>query len=223
MTAAIRFVEDYDGPDVRAFREASGQVIAPDSPGLRAFAVGLPRGGEHGERLEYVSPTTDLAGWVCERAGGRPLAELIGDYIWAPMGAEWDGDLLLDRFGGARASGGLCATARDMARIGQLLVRDDLRGPIAEAVAAVKVPGDRHAWATGSLADFIPGAAYRSFWYQLPEQAGAYLAAGIYGQRIYVTAGLVRRADLGRNTTGLPPDRIRDRPLKAVPFVPASC
>lgn len=186
MTASIRFVEDYDGPDVRRFREASGQVPAPDSPGIHAFAASLPAAGEHGSAMRYASPSTDLAGWVCERVSGRSLAELITTYVWEPMGAEREGDLLLDRFGAARASGGLCATARDMARIGHLLVRDDLTGALAQAVASVRQPGDRRAWDAGSLADFIPGAAYRAFWYQLPDSPEVYLAAGIHGQRIYV-------------------------------------
>jgi CubicO group peptidase (beta-lactamase class C family) len=73
-----------------------------------------------------------------------------------------------------------------MARIGQLLLRDDLPSHLSEAVASVTEPGNVDAWAAGSLAEFIPGAAYRSFWFQVPTDPGVYLAAGIYGQRIYV-------------------------------------
>jgi len=186
MTADIQWVEDYDGPQVRAFRIASGQLDSPDTPGIHRFTVSLSAAGEPGRRMRYVSPSSDLAGWVCERVSGESLAELIADRLWEPMGAEWEGDLLVDRFGASRASGGLCAAARDMARIGHLLLRDDLPGPLAEAVASVKQRGDARAWADGSLADFIPGARYRSFWYQLPTDPDVYLAAGIYGQRIYV-------------------------------------
>jgi CubicO group peptidase (beta-lactamase class C family) len=186
MTVDIEWVEDYDGPQVRAFRIASGQLESPDTPGIHRFTVGLEAEGEPGRRMRYVSPSTDLAGWVCERAAGRSLAELIAEHVWEPMGAEWEADLLLDRFGAARASGGLCAAARDMARIGQLLLRDDLPSHLSEAVASVTEPGNVDAWAAGSLAEFIPGAAYRSFWFQVPTDPGVYLAAGIYGQRIYV-------------------------------------
>lgn len=186
MTADISFSEDYEGPDVRAFRIACGQVEASDSPGIHAYTASLPGAGQHGRATRYASPTTDLAGWVCERATGDSLAELIGVHVWQQMGAEHEGDMLLDQFGGARASGGLCSSARDMARIGQLLVSDELDGPLKVAVDSLTRPGDREAWATGSLAAFIPGAAYRSYWYQLPEDPGTFLAAGIYGQRIYV-------------------------------------
>jgi CubicO group peptidase (beta-lactamase class C family) len=47
------------------------------------------------------------------------LAELISGYVWSRIGAEFDANLMVDRYGAARVGGGLCATARDMARIGQ--------------------------------------------------------------------------------------------------------
>jgi CubicO group peptidase (beta-lactamase class C family) len=186
MTANVVYTEDYDGPDVRAFRIACGQIESPDSQGIHAYTAALPAAGEHGRATRYASPTTDLAGWLCERVAVQSLADLISTYVWEPMGAEFEGDLLLDRFGGARASGGFCVAPRDMARIGQLLFREDLTGPLAAAVAAVKQAGDAQVWAAGNLADFIPGGAYRSFWYQIPNDPEIYLAAGIYGQRIYV-------------------------------------
>ncbi|WP_208102317.1 MULTISPECIES: serine hydrolase, partial [unclassified Mycolicibacterium] len=182
MSANIAFVEDYDGEDVRRYRQASGQLPSEGSVGIRDFVAQLGARGPHGEATAYVSPTTDLAGWVCERVTGRSLAELISIHVWGPMGGEGDGDLLLDRFGTARGSGGLCATARDMARIGQLLLSN--RGDAATMYADVKKPGDRQVWDRGSLAEFMPRATYRSFWYQ--PAPGVFLAAGIFGQRIYV-------------------------------------
>jgi CubicO group peptidase (beta-lactamase class C family) len=180
MTANIGFVEDYDGPDVRRYRVAVGQLPGSSSEGIHAFVSGLPPTGKHGQAMNYVSPTADVAGWVCERAGGLSLAELVSAYVWGPMGAQYDGDMLLDRHGAARASGGLCATARDMARIGQLLI-DGAGGGVAD----VRSPGDRGAWTAGSLRDFLPHAAYRNFWYQPAGTPDILLAAGIHGQRIY--------------------------------------
>jgi CubicO group peptidase (beta-lactamase class C family) len=185
MTADVGFVEDYDGPDVRRYRMAAGQLPSPESEGIHAFICGIPQAGKHGESLRYVSPTADMAGWVCERATGLSLAELMSRYVWQPMGAEYEGDLLLDRHGDARASGGLCATARDMARIGHLLLGDrDVSTP--QGMAEVLSGGDRAEWAGGTLADFIPGAAYRNFWYQPKGTPDVLLAAGIHGQRIWV-------------------------------------
>ena len=59
---------------------------------------------------------------MCERAAGKPMAELIIELIWQPMGAELNADLLCDALGTALHDGGLCATARDLARFGQLLL-----------------------------------------------------------------------------------------------------
>jgi CubicO group peptidase (beta-lactamase class C family) len=184
MTANIVFVEDYEGDDLRRYREASGQLPSAGTTGIREYVAELPARGQHGQATTYVSPTADLAGWACERATGRSLAELIGTHVWEPMGAEADGDLLLDRFGTARASGGLCATVQDMARVGQLLISSD--EDVARSVEDAKKPGDAQGWDSGSLADFLPGAAYRDFWYQPHRGTGVFLAAGIYGQRIYV-------------------------------------
>jgi CubicO group peptidase (beta-lactamase class C family) len=114
------------------------------------------------------------------------MAELITAYVWRPMGAQHEADLLLDPYGASRASGGLCGTARDMARVGQLLVDGGSGGPASRAVAEMKKAGNPAAWQAGSMPDFLPGAAYRSFWYQPGGDPGLYLAAGIYGQRIYV-------------------------------------
>jgi CubicO group peptidase (beta-lactamase class C family) len=186
MRADIDFVEDYEGEDLRRYREASGQIPTPDSEGIRAFVTGLEATGPHGGAFKYVSPTTDLAAWVCERASGTRLAILISTYVWRPMGAEHDADLLLDRFGSPRASGGLCASARDMARIGRLLLPKSSDAKTAKMVRDVKSEGDRTAWATGSLAAFLADATYRDFWFQPAEDPNTFLAAGIYGQRIYV-------------------------------------
>ena len=188
MTANIAFVEDYEGPDMRRYREASGLLPSGDEVGLHAYLATLPPAGRHGTRLRYVSPTTDMLGRVCEGVAGAPLAELIARHVWIPMGAEADADLLVDRYGAPRAGGGLCATARDMARIGQLVV-DAAAGELgAPRVEDMLQPGDAAQWAAGDLRDFLPGAAYRCCWYQPARDPGIRLAAGIYAQRIYVDA-----------------------------------
>jgi CubicO group peptidase (beta-lactamase class C family) len=184
MTADVQFVEDYDGPDMRRYREVNGMLPPVDDAGIHAFLAAMPPAGPHGTRFRYLSPTTDMLAWVCERAAGASLAELIAQHVWGPMGAEADGDLMLDRYGASRAGGGLCATARDTARVGQLLLDDTAQA----AVADVFRPGDPGHWAAGDLAEFLPGATYRACWYQPAGDPEVRLAAGIHGQRIYVDA-----------------------------------
>src|SRR5690606_12026102 len=94
MRAGIAFNEDYlatSGPIID-YRKATGwNPLQPgESPSdLHAFYALLnERDGEHGGRLHYVSPNTDLAGWLIEEATGRRYAELMSEHVWKPAGAE---------------------------------------------------------------------------------------------------------------------------------------
>src|SRR5690349_7242627 len=74
MRAGVAFAEDYlatSGPIVE-YRKATGwnPLGAGDTPSdLHAFYQHLKeRDGSHGGRFHYISPNTDLLGWVIERA-----------------------------------------------------------------------------------------------------------------------------------------------------------
>ncbi len=216
MTTAIDFVEDYSpGPDVRAYRESTGWYPSEQpSPGMHAYLAAMRRGDrEHGERFRYLSPNTDVAGWVLERATGLPLAEALQRYLWAPLGAEHDGDLTLDRFGAPRAAGGLSTTARDLARFG-LLVAEGGRGVVPAAfIEELRFGGDRAQWADGDYATFLPGGGYRSFWYQpnVAGDPGVTCAVGIHGQLLYVDAArsvVVVKQSSWPGPSGDPADRL---------------
>jgi CubicO group peptidase (beta-lactamase class C family) len=87
MRVGIAFDEDYlatSGPMVE-YRKATGwQPLGPgETPSdLRSFYRTLTAGaGPHGGPLHYVSPNTDLLGWVIERATGQRYAELMSELI----------------------------------------------------------------------------------------------------------------------------------------------
>ena len=129
MRSGVRFLEEYANPDsdIRRLDKWVGwqnrQSPARASPaGSTGSWPRCEAEAPHGERFLYRSAESDVLGWVCERAAGRPMAELISELIWAPMGAEHDALLLHDGLGTAVHDGGLCATARDVARFGQLLL-----------------------------------------------------------------------------------------------------
>ncbi|HWN00914.1 MAG TPA: serine hydrolase domain-containing protein [Streptosporangiaceae bacterium] len=129
MRSGVRFGEEYANPDsdIRRLDEwvewQPGRGQEPVEPrGLYRFLATLQAEAPHGERFLYRSAESDVLGWVCERAAGRPMAALISELIWAPMGAEHDALLLHDGLGTAVHDGGLCATARDVARFGQMLL-----------------------------------------------------------------------------------------------------
>ena len=53
--------------------------------------------------------------------------DLVSDRLWKPLGAEAPGYMTVDRKGGARAAGGKCFLARDLARVGMMVSNDGQR------------------------------------------------------------------------------------------------
>ena len=91
MRSGVRFLEEYANPDsdIRRLDKWVEWQSGPGEPrGLYRFLATLEAEAPHGERFLYRSAESDVLGWVCERAAGRPMAELISELIWAPMGAE---------------------------------------------------------------------------------------------------------------------------------------
>jgi CubicO group peptidase (beta-lactamase class C family) len=198
MRVGIRFDEDYHaktGPIIE-YRKAQGwDPLGPgETPGdLRSFLCSLTeRDGPHNDRFHYVSPNTDLLGWVLERASGVRYADLLSEYLWKPVRAERDAYITVDRFGAPRAAGGLCATPRDMARIGRLLVT----GGTVDAVQVIPrawiddILGfdGRHAWLKGDFHDLFDQADmhYRSQWYVQRGDRPLVHGVGVFGQHIFV-------------------------------------
>ena len=198
MRAGIAFNEDYlatIGPIV-AYRKATGwNPLGPgESPSdLRSFFHELTQpDGPHGERFHYVSPNTDLLGWVIERATGRRYADLMSELLWQPMGAEHSSYITVDRLGAPRCAGGICVTTRDLARVGQLIVQGGRRGAAQviprEWIDDVLHEGDPRAWDAGPFAPFFPGLPihYRSKWYVVRGDRPLLFGFGIHGQNLFV-------------------------------------
>jgi CubicO group peptidase (beta-lactamase class C family) len=197
MTVSIAFVEDYLAPtgDFARYRAATGwnPVADPTLAGdVHSFLVTLRRDANpHGAAFHYVSPNSDMLGWILERAGGAPYAQLLSELIWRPLGAEADAHVTVDRLGAARSAGGVCIALRDLARFGEL-VRNHGRAGNRQIVPRWWIEdilrnGDRRAWlATDTAAKFLPNGRYRSQWYMIGNDSGAYCAIGIHGQWIYV-------------------------------------
>ncbi len=148
--------------------------------------------GAHGGRFHYISPNTDLLGWVIERATGLRFADLMSTYIWRPMRAQYSAYITVDRLGAPRCAGGICATARDLARVGQLVAEDGACGDVQVIPHAwiddITTNGSTDAWAAGDFAPFFPGRQihYRSKWYVDPGEAPLLFGLGIHGQYLFV-------------------------------------
>lgn len=196
MSVGISFTEDYVDPmsNVFRYRRAAGwdPQIAGEAPtDLRSFlAEQQPDGNKHGSLFHYVSTNTDVLGWIYERACDRPYADIVSDYLWAPMGAEHDAYITVDSKDAMRAAGGICATPRDIARFGEMIRR---RG-VAHGrqvvpgnwIDDINREGDAQAWARGEFAELFPDASYRSQWYRIDRDRNVLVAYGIHGQFIYI-------------------------------------
>jgi CubicO group peptidase (beta-lactamase class C family) len=203
MTVSIRFIEDYLDPlgDVARYRAAMGwnppgPVAAED--GLHRFIEGLPKAEHpHGYRFHYVSPNSDMLGWIIERASGETVATLLSRHIWQPMGAAHDAFITLDRHGAPRTAGGICTSLEDLARLGEIMRNRGTgngRRIIPERwVDDILTAGDPVAWSRGEMVHLFPKGRYRSKWYIPEPSSGVLCAIGIHGQWIYVdfAAGMV--------------------------------
>ena len=198
MRAGVLFDENYEAVSgaIIAYRRAQGWN--PPEPGapptdLRGFFPTLVEAdGPHGGRFHYVSPNTDLLGWAIERAAGERYADLVSRLLWAPMGAQRDAYITVDRLGAPRCAGGVCATARDLARLGQLIAqggaRDGRQIIPAGWIADITTNGDAAAWDRGDFAHLVPAAAmhYRDKWYVTREAAPMLFGLGVNGQHLFV-------------------------------------
>ena len=188
MAASYQFEEDYTpGPDIIAYRHSVGWYPAPlGAPNLHDFIASRKKEGEHGQMFRYMSPTTDLVGWVIEAASGMPYAQALSKYIWSKIGTEAPAHITVDRTGAPRAAGGLSAIPRDLVRFG-MMIRDGGMGAIDPAfLKDVYENGSFEQWQAGDFKDFLPKGVYRSFCYKPGEDPDVIMGIGIHGQMLYV-------------------------------------
>jgi CubicO group peptidase (beta-lactamase class C family) len=194
MTTGVRFDESYTTPGshMQKLDMASGWKphTRPDWPVtiwqliLELTELARP----HGELFEYRSIETDVLAFLMERVTGKPLASLISEELWQPMGAERDAYITVDRAGYGLADGGFNATLRDFARFALLhLRRGKLNGrQIVPTAWLDEIHKGNHGIFQGDYRIALPQGAYHNqFWLEAPG-SHVYMARGICGQYIYV-------------------------------------
>jgi CubicO group peptidase (beta-lactamase class C family) len=211
MTTGTRFSEAYADPasDVVRLQRIDGW-LPPQSEAdtdVLSFAASLPNEASHGEAFRYRSILTDLLGLILERASGLTLAEALSRHLWTLIGAEHDAEITVDRAGEAVADGGISATLRDLARVGQLYLQDGCRDgrqilppwwvtdtALADATCreafAASPEASSLAIYDAASAEYKASGHYRNQWWVPDPQAGVLLASGIYGQCLYVNGAV---------------------------------
>jgi CubicO group peptidase (beta-lactamase class C family) len=192
-----------DAGALQAYADASGWEPLPagakdsvEADLHRFYETMRAKATPHGGPFAYVSANTDLLGWVIERATGRSFASLVGALLWKPMGASGETFITVDAKGAPRCTGGFCATLRDFARLGQLVLsggRRDSEQIVPESwIEDIRHHGDVEAWRegqwAGSFAAISRNMHYRSGWYVINDAPQLMFAMGIHGQNLFVDA-----------------------------------
>ncbi len=204
MRDGVQFREDYLDPTADIFAYAAawgwGDLPAPlKTP--QGFAEALKqhmqRYDKPGGAFRYRSAATDVIGWIVSRVEGKPLADVISARVWSKLGAEHDASIALDRAGMEVAAAGMNATARDLARLGEML-RNNGRFNGQQIVPAAVIAnilrgGDHAAFAASNPAPARANWTYRSQFWISHDADGSFTLLGVRGQRVYVnpTAGMV--------------------------------
>lgn len=197
MTDGVEFTEVYTDPssDIFPYIGAMGwapELQEPDKPlGIQAMLPTLKRtiDAPRGSAFHYRSPATDVTAWLAARATGQSLTAWLQQRLWSRLGMEHEGNVMLDPSGTEVAFTGVSASARDLARIGQMLLQ---RGRVgSEQIIPAKVVdeltrgGDPRAFEAAGMA-CRKSWSYRSQWWVNPNSPRSFAALGAFGQRLYV-------------------------------------
>lgn len=204
MTAGTDFVEDYDdyadadtpaGREVplieyehqSSYRPLGDRVPVGTLGHFRTYGTASP----HGERFQYRSPLTNIVARVLEVVNDLPYPEIVTRDLWAPMGMEFEADIMLDPLRHPVVEGGMSCTLRDLARFG-LAHLDDGRIGGRQVVPTEWIEDTRHG-DDECLRQFEaqPGgntdgwSMYRNaFW--VIERDRVFSGIGIFGQYCWV-------------------------------------
>ena len=202
MTTALDYSEDYADPeaDIWLYSKAASPLPKPEGyegpNGYFEYLQTVKQDGVHGEAFGYRTINTDALGWIISRVTDKSVAQLLSERLWSQMGAEQDGYMTVDAKGTPFAGGGLSAGLRDLGRIGLLMLNDGkLNGEqlFPEKVTDnIRAGGDKEVFAKAGY-NTLEGGSYRSMWWLLHNEHGAFAARGVHGQTIYVdpTADMV--------------------------------
>ncbi|MBT4523196.1 MAG: serine hydrolase [Halieaceae bacterium] len=171
MASGVEWNEDYADPQSDVVR-ASWETIK-----LYDFLRNKSRLAEPGEKFNYNTAETNLAGTLLRAAIGNNLSTYLSEKIWKPFGMESDANWELTEPGGGEF-GGCCinATLRDYGRIGLFALAD---GRLADGTEIL--PPD---WMRESTTPSKGSKGYGYFWWLYKN--GVFSASGVFGQGISI-------------------------------------
>ena len=175
MASGIKWNEDYDDPksDVAKAGGANGLT-------LLNYLSGLQRSASPGERFNYNTAETNLAGEILRAAIGNNATTYLERTIWHPFGMADDAAWLLgEAYGGELGGCCISATLRDYGRLG-LFAKSQYLGTGPQMVD--------HAFMKESTEPSRGYDGYGYLWWLWGDEV--FSAIGIFGQHIYVNPAL---------------------------------
>lgn len=195
MTGAVRFREVYTDPSTEIFPYLYASTMLPAPAGYTGprtiydFLPTLKKQGEHGEGFVYRTVHSEVLGWIVSRATGKHFADLMSERFWQRLGMEEDAYMMIDPVGTPLQGAGLNATARDLARFGEMLRRSgEFNGQRVLARTVIddlRRGGDREKFKASGMT-FRPGYSYRNQWWIVHDGDGSFEASGVHGQMLHI-------------------------------------
>ena len=187
MSSGASWNEDYSDPNSDIMR--FGQIMAIGGS-LNEFAATLVRENEPGTKNHYNSTDTQVLGMLLTSATGRSVTDYMQEKLWSPLGMESDAYWMVDDENMEMAFGGLNATARDYAKLGELYRNSGVwQGIQVVPEAWVKAATAADAPHLLPQASEFGGFGYGYQWWLPAADANntkEFTAIGVYNQFIYV-------------------------------------
>ncbi len=186
MSSGVGFDETYSDPESDISRWWAGFTQGDSQD---EFAASLQRELEPGTFNRYISINTHVLGMVLVAATGKSVTEYMQEKLWEPLGMEDDAYWLIDKKGMEMVLGGLNATARDYAKLGQLYLHKGKFGGEqlvpADWIEKSVNPNKEHLL-PGSENSSSPAFGYGYQWWIPDGDEGEMMAIGVYNQYIYI-------------------------------------
>ncbi len=143
-------------------------------------------------RFFYEDTNVEIIGAILSQLYRRNLSELLSQVFWMKIGAEEDASWVVDPQGREVASQGLTATARDIARIGEMIrLGGSLKGVrivSPKPIHDLRIGMDHNIYQQITDSAWGPAISkygYHNFWW-IPPRGDHLHAVGNFGQHLYV-------------------------------------
>lgn len=186
MSSGAAWNEDYADPNSDVMR--MGKIMGFGGS-LDEFTATLKPQRPAGTFNQYNSADTQALGMLVSRVTGKSVTDYMQEKLWTPLGAEFDAYWMVDDHNVEMAFGGLNATARDYAKIGELFrLKGNWQGEqiVSEQWVQAATRADKPHLLPGEneLSDYPMGYGYQ--WWLMDGDEGEFSAIGVYNQFIYV-------------------------------------